>query len=64
MANAKLEISMKLTLSDGTVKSISTDFEFSTDEEATDHYWANLKGAALGSEDQERTNRGKKAGKK
>ena len=64
MANARLEISLKLTTTDGLVKAITTDFDFGDDDEmAIDQYWANLKGSAGGSEVVEREARGKSAGK-
>ena len=65
---ATLSIKMTLTTNDGLIKVIDSSFDFGDgpegDEEATDQYWANLKGCAAGSEVEERGRRGKGKGKK
>ena len=61
---ATLEISLKLTLNDGSVHQINSSNDFGdddlADDDATEQYWAMLKGAALASEDDERTGRDKR----
>ena len=59
MANARLELNLRLTTTDGLVKEMKGDFDFGDDDEmAADQYWANLKGSAMGSETEERGKRG------
>ena len=53
-----LELSLKLTTSDGLVEHVSSNHQFPNDEEAEDMYWAVLAGATGGSHDE----RGKKRG--
>ena len=49
---------MVLTTTDGLQKTISGEFDFGADDEAAiDQYWANLKGTAMGSEQEERAKR-------
>jgi len=57
--SAKLEVMIRLTGSDGLPKENSGVYEFSTDEEAADHYWAILGGASIGSMEKEKESRGK-----
>ena len=61
---ATLAIKMVLTTNDGLEKVIDTSFDFGPgdegDEQAIDQYWANLKGSAMGSEDEEKKVRGRK----
>jgi hypothetical protein len=63
MPNAILKIEMVLTTTDGLEKRIGGEFDFGQDDSAAiDQYWANLKGTAMGSEEEERRNRGKALG--
>jgi hypothetical protein len=64
MPNATLKIEMVLTTTDGLEKRIGGEFDFGQDDGAAiDQYWANLKGTAMGSEQEERASRGKALGK-
>ena len=58
---AKLDISMKLTMNDGSFHEINNTNDFGkddiADEEALEQYWAMLKGVAGASEEDERKGR-------
>ena len=65
---AKLEVKLILTLNDGSVHSVENLNTFPDtddgDEDATDQYWALLKGSALASEEDERGTREQRKAKR
>ena len=58
---AKIEISCKLTLNDGSVHEVNSVNDFGkddvADDDATEQYWAMLKGTVSASEGEERKTR-------
>ena len=54
---AKLEISLKCTVGDGTCAEAHSTITFKEDEPAIDQYWAILRGMGGASEEEERKGR-------
>ena len=65
---ATLEVSMTLTMNDGTQHKVNSVNDFGQDDvaedDATEQYWAMLKGTALASEDEERKTREERKAKR